>query len=91
MGRLVTTLSHPLLSHLGALPFLDSLLRRRVLFLRRGHIYQDLGTQDKDPFLPLECHSGVILSTVNGTPDRLLCLSHQDRHGVILPKVRQTR
>jgi hypothetical protein len=34
-----------------------------------------------------ECRSGVILSTVNGTPDRLLCLSPQDRHGVILPKV----
>jgi hypothetical protein len=36
--RLVTTLSHPPLSRLGALPFLDSLLRRRVLFLCRGHI-----------------------------------------------------
>jgi hypothetical protein len=74
MGRLVTTRSHPLLSHMGALPYLDSLLQHRVLFLRRGHIYQDLGTH-KDPFLPLECRSGVILSTVNGTLDRPLCLS----------------
>jgi hypothetical protein len=77
-------------AHLGAHPFLDSLLRHRVLFLCWGHIYQDLGTQDKDPFLPLECRSGVILSTVNGTLDRLLCLSPRDQHGVILPKVRQT-
>jgi hypothetical protein len=34
-----------------------------------------------------ECRSGVILSTINGTPDKLLCLSPRDRHGVILPKV----
>ena len=89
-GRLVTTHSHRVLSHLGAHPFFDSLLRHRVLFLRWGHIYQDLGTQDKDPFLPLECRSGVILSTVNGTLDRPLCLSPRDRHGVIIPKVYQT-
>jgi hypothetical protein len=74
-----------------AFPSLDSLLQHRVLLLCQGNIYQDLGTQDKDPFRPLECRFGVILSTVNGTPDRLLCLSHQDQHGVILPKVRKTR
>jgi hypothetical protein len=90
-GMLVITRSHPLLSHQGAHLFLDSLRRHRVLFLRWGHIYQDLGTQDKDPFLHLECQSGAILSIANGTPDRPLCLSPQDRHGGILPKVRQIR
>jgi hypothetical protein len=56
-----------------------------------GHIYQDLGTQDKDPFLHPEFCSREILSTVNGTPDRPLCLSPQDQHGGILPKVPQIR
>ena len=91
MGRLVITLSHRVLSHLGALLFLDSLIQHSVLFLRWGHIYQDLGTPDKDPIPPRECRSGVMLSTINGTPDKLLCLSPQDRHGIILPKVHKTR
>jgi hypothetical protein len=59
----------------GGTPIFGQSTPAQVLFLRWGHIYQDLGTQDKDPFLPLECHSGVILSMVNGTPNRLLCLS----------------
>jgi hypothetical protein len=74
----------------GAHLFLDSLRWHRVLFLCWGHIYQDLGTQHKDPFHPLEFRSGVTLSTASGTPDRPLCLFHQDRHGVIHPKVHQT-
>jgi hypothetical protein len=34
-----------------------------------------------------ECRSGVILSTINGTPDKLLCLSPRDQHGATLPRV----
>jgi len=90
-GRLVTTHSHRVLSHLGALLSLDSLIQHRVLFLRWGQTYPDLGTQDKDPIPLRECLSGVMLSTINGTPDKLLCLSPQDRHGIILPKVHKTR
>jgi hypothetical protein len=60
-----------------------------IISMSGAHI-ADLGTQDKDPFPPLERRFGVILSIVNGTLDRLLCLSHQDQHGVILPKVLQT-
>jgi hypothetical protein len=75
----------------GGTPVFGQFTPHRVLFLRWGHIYQDLGTQHKDPFHPLECRSGVTLSTAIGTPDRLLCLFHRDRHGVIRPKVHQTR
>jgi hypothetical protein len=44
MGRVVRTLLHRVLSHLGALLSLDSLIQHRVLFLRWGKTYPDLGT-----------------------------------------------
>ena len=89
---LITTPSCQLLSQLGATSVLDNLFLCRVLFLYRGHTQellpqQGLGILGRDQFPHKECRSVEILFIINGTPDKLLCLSPWDRHGATLPKV----
>jgi hypothetical protein len=90
--HLVTMLSRQLLSQLGSTPILDNLFLCRVLFLHRGTPRNFFHTRALAFWagirsLVQECQSRVILFTINGTPDKALCLSPWDRHGAILPKV----
>jgi hypothetical protein len=67
----------------GAIPILNNLFLCRVLFLHRGHtqellLHQGLGILGRDPFPHQECQSGVILFTINGTLDKVLCVSPWD-------------